>query len=284
MEVLFTVLFIGAFIYFLYRGLEFTDLYQQKKNTKLLTEMGGLLVTFDKLAKILKSKGYSPDKDDFNRIHFSRGYFPRGLLFFTITRTKNPDKPFTIDFHNESKAFGQSTTSTNKIDIDPSFSEDKLVDIILQLENSFPIIINELNRRKSTKTQEISINDGISSISHNAKGSVLEDMILHISNNSNSTPKSNVSSIDKDEFGLVESNPIPVQSIMESQIYLGKLRTNRGKLITYSRNGTTITSKIFTPIDRYIIYESKVQIAEIFIWPYAGFTSTKPPKGFILIE
>lgn len=82
MEVLITLLFIGAFIYFLFRGLNLL-IYINKKNTKLLAEMGGLLVTFDKLAKILKSKGYLPDKDDFNRGSLFSRLFSSRLAFIS---------------------------------------------------------------------------------------------------------------------------------------------------------------------------------------------------------
>lgn len=85
------------------------------------------------------------------------------------------------------------------------------------------------------------------------------------------------------EFGLEVTNPVPVNSIPASSVYLKKLRTIYNKEITWKRLGSTNAENISKPIDIYSIYDiNGKQYSTIYISPYQNVISNKAPKGFII--
>lgn len=101
--------------------------------------------------------------------------------------------------------------------------------------------------------------------------------------------KLNVNGTDEDiipegygEFGHEETNPIPVNTIMGTSAYLGKLRTIDGIKVTYERVGSTSASNIKGMIDEYEIFANGERVARLFISPYNKKNSGKEPKGFVL--
>ena len=58
------------------------------------------------------------------------------------------------------------------------------------------------------------------------------------------------------EYGLCATNPIPVQGIAASEVYLGKLRLESGEKITWNRLGSTSAPNINNCIDMYVIKSS----------------------------
>ena len=85
------------------------------------------------------------------------------------------------------------------------------------------------------------------------------------------------------EFGLEITNPIPTSSIPDSYFYLGRLRTQNGSKITYNRIGSMGAPNISHSIDGYTISSNGKELATIYICPYNKKTSTKTPKGFMLV-
>ena len=86
------------------------------------------------------------------------------------------------------------------------------------------------------------------------------------------------------KFGLEATNPIPINSIFGSKIYLNNLKTSEGKPVQYIRLGSTHASNIQKPIDIYEITVEKEVIAKIFISPYNKKNSDKTPEGFKIGE
>ena len=85
------------------------------------------------------------------------------------------------------------------------------------------------------------------------------------------------------EFGREVTNPVPVQGIMASSIYLGRLRSYNSEKINWKRIGSFVSSNIQNPIDGYKIFDSASnEIATIYISPYHQYISSKAPKGFTL--
>ena len=84
------------------------------------------------------------------------------------------------------------------------------------------------------------------------------------------------------EFGLEVTNPIPVNTILGSAVYLDKLRTIEGNKITYRRIGSVSAKNISSVIDSYEISTNDKHVATIFICPYNKKNSEKAPKGFKL--
>lgn len=82
------------------------------------------------------------------------------------------------------------------------------------------------------------------------------------------------------EFGHDVTNPIPVNTVMGSIAYLGKLRTLNGTKIQYERIGSTSAQNIDQVIDEYKILDNGQKIASLFICPYNKKNSERPPKGF----
>ena len=85
------------------------------------------------------------------------------------------------------------------------------------------------------------------------------------------------------EYGLCETNPIPVKGIPASEIYLKKLRLENGEKIQWYRIGSTGAENIKGSIDMYSIKTlSGEEICIIYISPYQSVISQKAPKGFII--
>ncbi len=82
------------------------------------------------------------------------------------------------------------------------------------------------------------------------------------------------------EFGHDITNPIPVNTVMGSIAYLGKLRTMAGTKVQYERVGSTSAPNIDQIIDEYEIFDNGQKIATLFICPYNKKNSDRPPKGF----
>jgi hypothetical protein len=86
------------------------------------------------------------------------------------------------------------------------------------------------------------------------------------------------------EFGLEQTNPVPVYGIPNSDVYLGRLRTFDNMPVKWDRVGSVEIDGIYEPIDNYNIFDSKGnKIANIYISPYHLHTSLKAPKGFKII-
>lgn len=85
------------------------------------------------------------------------------------------------------------------------------------------------------------------------------------------------------EFGLVVTNPIPVQGVMSNEVYLKNIVTSDGRKIHWEREGSTEIDNIENAIDCYKIFDANDNyITNIFISPYHKRISQKIPKGFKL--
>ena len=121
-------------------------------------------------------------------------------------------------------------------------------------------------------------------ISKNDKASLIE-IAREFSKSSNPNGTDNdVMPEGYGEFGLEITNPIPTSSIPDSYFYLNRLRTSNGSKITYKRKGSMRAPNITHPIDAYTIFVNGQELTTIYICPYNKKTSTKAPKGFILIN
>jgi hypothetical protein len=82
------------------------------------------------------------------------------------------------------------------------------------------------------------------------------------------------------EFGLEPTNPIPVNTVQGSILYLGGLRAPDGTRVNNERLGSLKVDNIQKPIDKYLIsHEDGSEIAIIYISPYQAKNSKKAPKG-----
>ena len=82
------------------------------------------------------------------------------------------------------------------------------------------------------------------------------------------------------EFGLEATNPIPVNTIQGSILYLGGLRAPDGTRVNNERIGPVQVANIEKPIDEYLItHENGEEIVTIYISPYQAKNSKKAPKG-----
>jgi hypothetical protein len=84
------------------------------------------------------------------------------------------------------------------------------------------------------------------------------------------------------EFGHDVSNPIPVNTVMGSIAYLGRLRTMDGIKVQYERSGSTSADNIDQIIDEYEISANGEKVANLFFCPYNKKNSDRPPKNFKL--
>ena len=83
------------------------------------------------------------------------------------------------------------------------------------------------------------------------------------------------------EFGLDPTNPIPVNTIQGSMLYLGGLRAPDGTRVVSDRIGSFQVENITKPIDGYSIkHENGEELATIYISPYQAKNSSKAPIGF----
>jgi hypothetical protein len=86
-------------------------------------------------------------------------------------------------------------------------------------------------------------------------------------------------------FGLEKTNPIPIYGLPENEDYLHSLRTLKGSLVGFRRNGCIEVGNIVKPFDEYEIYNSTGDtIAKLYLSPYHWKTSKKSPRGFKLIN
>ncbi|MBS4067957.1 MAG: hypothetical protein KGZ62_05090 [Sulfurimonas sp.] len=82
------------------------------------------------------------------------------------------------------------------------------------------------------------------------------------------------------EFGLVPTNPIPTNSVMGSNLYLGGLRTYDNERVDNIRLGSMVAGNIKHPIDKYsITNQNGDEIAIIYLSPYQARNSRKAPNG-----
>lgn len=84
------------------------------------------------------------------------------------------------------------------------------------------------------------------------------------------------------EFGLEVMNPVPVNSILGSMVYLRRLRTLDGIKVRFERIGSMRARNIARMIDGYKITVNEKEIAIIYICPYNKKISAKAPKGFVI--
>jgi len=82
------------------------------------------------------------------------------------------------------------------------------------------------------------------------------------------------------EFGLEPTNPIPVNTIQGSILYLGGLRAMDGTRVNNKRLRSLGAQNIQKPIDEYLItHENGDELAIIYISPYQAKNSKKAPRG-----
>jgi len=112
------------------------------------------------------------------------------------------------------------------------------------------------------------------------------------------------------EFGMVKTNPIPLNGVFEMYTYLPQLRypyTSKTGFVTYfpvqferttdgdntaigssisdfsGGEGGTSAPNIGENIDVYNLYDqSGYKLAKIYLHGYQSYTSSKAPKGFVL--
>lgn len=263
MENLGVLFFTGLFLFIIYYAIKYIVESIDKHNASKVATEGGLLVVFSKLTNILVAKGYRLSDDSFTKVQFTKDYYPYGRALFIVEKTNMADRPYSIDYHIERSAFGKSKANSETFYMEPHFKEEAYSEIVKRLEMSLPPIIVEDAVRVPKQPKEVS-------------NILYEHMIKQAGLNTID------SFIGIGEFGLVETNPIPTRTVFGNDEYLNKLRTDKGKSITYSRKGTVMIKNLHTPIDRYSIYVSKVEIAELYLCPYARETATLAPKGFKL--
>jgi hypothetical protein len=83
-------------------------------------------------------------------------------------------------------------------------------------------------------------------------------------------------------FGFDKTNPIPIKHIIDSEFYLGDLKTKEGEKTSFERIGSVKAPNIEMPIDAYKIYSKDTMITTLFLSPYHKKTSTKAPENFII--
>lgn len=82
------------------------------------------------------------------------------------------------------------------------------------------------------------------------------------------------------EFGLEPTNPIPVNTVQGSILYLNGLRAPDGTRVNNKRLGALKVENIQKPIDEYLItHKNGDELAIIYISPYQAKNSKKSPKG-----
>ena len=82
------------------------------------------------------------------------------------------------------------------------------------------------------------------------------------------------------EFGLEPTNPIPVNTVQGSILYLGGLRAPDGTRVNNKRLGPLKVENIQKVIDAYLItHQNGDELAIIYISPYQAKNSKKAPKG-----
>jgi hypothetical protein len=83
------------------------------------------------------------------------------------------------------------------------------------------------------------------------------------------------------EFGLVKTNPVPINGFTEVYTYLSRLQTAEGREIKYERLGGVTAANVANTIDKFAIYHTNGNlITHIFLSGYHRKTSNKVPRGF----
>jgi len=87
------------------------------------------------------------------------------------------------------------------------------------------------------------------------------------------------------EFGLEPTNPIPVNTIQGSILYLGGLRAIYGTRVDNKRLRSLGAKNIKKPIDEYLItHENGNELAIIYISPYQAKNSKKAPRDLLQVS
>jgi hypothetical protein len=82
------------------------------------------------------------------------------------------------------------------------------------------------------------------------------------------------------EFGHEPTNPIPINTIQGSILYLNGLRAMDNTRVNNKRLGSLVVENIKKPIDKYLItHQNGDELAIIYISPYQAKNSKKAPNG-----
>lgn len=82
------------------------------------------------------------------------------------------------------------------------------------------------------------------------------------------------------EFGWEITNPIPLQSIPASYVYLENLRFTDGMKVIYNRKGSVESDISTHPMDVYqITHPDGTVVGDLYISPYHKRNSNLKPKG-----
>lgn len=85
-------------------------------------------------------------------------------------------------------------------------------------------------------------------------------------------------------FGLSETNPVPVYGVPSNEIYLSRLRRKNGETFRWRRIKSKEVHNITKPIDEYELFDVKGNtIGHLYICPYHWKISNKAPEGFVLV-
>ncbi|GAA4410237.1 hypothetical protein GCM10023187_34590 [Nibrella viscosa] len=86
-------------------------------------------------------------------------------------------------------------------------------------------------------------------------------------------------------FGYDRTNPIPVKGIINSSVYLNRLRTPDGLPVAWQRLGSTHSPVSRHPIDTYRIEDlSGSELTVLYLSPYEQTTSHRAPAGFLMMS
>lgn len=84
------------------------------------------------------------------------------------------------------------------------------------------------------------------------------------------------------EFGLVSTNPIPVNGVPCNEVYLGRLMTDDEHSISWERRGSCNVKNINMPVDIYDITDDQGNARKtIYISSYHPRMSNIAPKGYV---
>lgn len=144
---------------------------------------------------------------------------------------------------------------------------------------------NSQNKAKPANTKTTSKLDELNSIVEDDKNlNILKDIGGIMQSMSSDGTDLDIMPEGFGEFGLEETNPVPVNTIFGSKTYLRNLRTEANEEVEFSRIGSTSASNISMPIDTYEIKVNGSIVSKIYICPYNKKNSNKAPKGFKLIN
>lgn len=83
-------------------------------------------------------------------------------------------------------------------------------------------------------------------------------------------------------YGKTPENPIQLNSISASRLFLDNLITPEGYCIVYHRLGSLMESQFVSPIDHYEIMTADNRYDDIFINIYNEANNWTPPNGYLL--